>query len=391
MKTLYVARHATAETHSPTGTDFDRPLAARGELEIEAMAARTRDLALGLDLILASPAARTLATAAAYQRAFGLADAHFKTSRTIYSAESGHLVDVVQALPAGADRILVVTAVEAYIQFWVKLPGRILKALEAFGGLILGWITAAWNTVSGWVVTAFEDEVAFWTGLPDRILGALEGFGTKLLGWITDGWNMLTGFIVTAFEAEVTFWTGLPGKIVGALGDAGSTLLKWGGDLIGGLISGIGGAADSIGTAIWNAIKSGIHGIKGLVKGIPVIGGVLSDLIPFAAGGYVTKPTLGLIGEAGPEVVLPLNNPARMKQILGQAGQHGALSSLALSGSSSSHAANVTISPGAFVVHVHGAADPGVVGAATSAVNSGLSALTGALGRGRSPVRTGQR
>ena len=285
----------------------------------------------------------------------------------------------------------VVTAVEAYIQFWVKLPGRILKALEAFGGLILGWITAAWNTVSGWVVTAFEDEVAFWTGLPDRILGALEGFGTKLLGWITDGWNMLTGFIVTAFEAEVTFWTGLPGKIVGALGDAGSTLLKWGGDLIGGLISGIGGAADSIGTAIWNAIKSGIHGIKGLVKGIPVIGGVLSDLIPFAAGGYVTKPTLGLIGEAGPEVVLPLNNPARMKQILGQAGQHGALSSLALSGSSSSHAANVTISPGAFVVHVHGAADPGVVGAATSAVNSGLSALTGALGRGRSPVRTGQR
>jgi phosphohistidine phosphatase len=108
MKTLYVARHATAETHSPTGTDFDRPLAARGELEIEAVAARTRDLALGLDLILASPAARTLATAAAYQRAFGLADTHFKTSRTIYSAESGHLLDVVQSLPAGADRILVV-------------------------------------------------------------------------------------------------------------------------------------------------------------------------------------------------------------------------------------------------------------------------------------------
>ena len=31
------------------------------------------------------------------------------------------------------------------------------------------------------------------------------------------------------------------------------------------------------------------------------------DAIPFAAGGIVTSPTLGLIGEAGAEAVIPLD------------------------------------------------------------------------------------
>lgn len=31
------------------------------------------------------------------------------------------------------------------------------------------------------------------------------------------------------------------------------------------------------------------------------------DAIPFAAGGIVTSPTLGLIGEAGTEAVIPLD------------------------------------------------------------------------------------
>ena len=36
-----------------------------------------------------------------------------------------------------------------------------------------------------------------------------------------------------------------------------------------------------------------------------------------AIGGFVNKPTMLLAGEAGPEVLLPLNNPARMAQLIG--------------------------------------------------------------------------
>lgn len=40
----------------------------------------------------------------------------------------------------------------------------------------------------------------------------------------------------------------------------------------------------------------------------------------FAMGGYVSDPTLALIGEDGPELVLPLSKPNRMKQLLKEAG-----------------------------------------------------------------------
>jgi phosphohistidine phosphatase len=108
VKILYVARHATAESQSPTGADFDRRLALRGEIEIDRVAARAASLGHGLDLIVASPAARTLATALAYQRAFGLGEGQLKTARSIYTDETGHLADLVHALPAACERIMVV-------------------------------------------------------------------------------------------------------------------------------------------------------------------------------------------------------------------------------------------------------------------------------------------
>lgn len=40
----------------------------------------------------------------------------------------------------------------------------------------------------------------------------------------------------------------------------------------------------------------------------------------YANGGIVTSPTMGLVGEAGPEAVIPLNKPARAAQLLNQSG-----------------------------------------------------------------------
>lgn len=40
---------------------------------------------------------------------------------------------------------------------------------------------------------------------------------------------------------------------------------------------------------------------------------------PFAEGGLVTGPTLGLVGEAGPEAILPLSSPTRTRDVLQEA------------------------------------------------------------------------
>ena len=57
---------------------------------------------------------------------------------------------------------------------------------------------------------------------------------------------------------------------------------------------------------IINAIKSIAGGIGGAISG--AVGGVASiGAKLFAEGGIVTQPTLGIIGEAGPEAVIPLS------------------------------------------------------------------------------------
>jgi hypothetical protein len=40
--------------------------------------------------------------------------------------------------------------------------------------------------------------------------------------------------------------------------------------------------------------------------------GIFNAATPFARGGIVTAPTIGLVGEAGPEAVIPLNRAGGM-------------------------------------------------------------------------------
>lgn len=57
--------------------------------------------------------------------------------------------------------------------------------------------------------------------------------------------------------------------------------------------------------AIFNAIISAINPAAGAAGGGFL--GILGKLIPFASGGVVTGPTPALVGEAGPEAIIPLN------------------------------------------------------------------------------------
>jgi hypothetical protein len=71
--------------------------------------------------------------------------------------------------------------------------------------------------------------------------------------------------------------------------------------------------ADFVG-AIADGIKSAPGALKDAIAGLIPGGGIASDAwgaisSPFrgATGGIVTRPTLAVIGEAGPEAVVPLN------------------------------------------------------------------------------------
>lgn len=73
-----------------------------------------------------------------------------------------------------------------------------------------------------------------------------------------------------------------------------------------------------------------------------------APVVRMAAGGILTGPQFLLAGEAGPEVVLPLSDPARMAQLLGEASRRGLIS-----GSSSGPTSTAGDGPVSVTVEAH--------------------------------------
>ena len=108
MKELWILRHAHAEPYRDEATDFERRLDARGEAEAAAIGRLCAALHLDFGYILASPAARTLATAKAVAGALAAASPKFLENPSIYLADRRTLVSIVRTLPADCGRALIV-------------------------------------------------------------------------------------------------------------------------------------------------------------------------------------------------------------------------------------------------------------------------------------------
>jgi phosphohistidine phosphatase len=108
MKRLLLLRHAKAEPGTEPLTDIARPLAARGERDARHIAGRLHRQLGALDLILASPAARTLQTAEIVAAVFGYPRSAIALERALYLAEPTELIDVIAARGGSVDRLLVV-------------------------------------------------------------------------------------------------------------------------------------------------------------------------------------------------------------------------------------------------------------------------------------------
>ena len=111
MKTLLLLRHARPTAHSPTGRDFDRPLAAAGRDEARLVGQFLRREALAPDLLVCSPAARARETAALVAGAALFPAATTTAARfdeRIYDATAERLLEVVSEAAGDAGVVLVV-------------------------------------------------------------------------------------------------------------------------------------------------------------------------------------------------------------------------------------------------------------------------------------------
>ena len=142
----------------------------------------------------------------------------------------------------------VITAVlkvsAAAIGFGTKILGKVLPPVIKFAGFLAG--TLIKNVVGA-------------IGIIIRIGGAVVDAGRKFIAGVS-AVNRFVDGVAAKVGAALRIVSGIPGKITGALSGAGRLLLGIGGDIIGGLISGIISKASSLVSTIQNYVIDKIPG-----------------------------------------------------------------------------------------------------------------------------------
>lgn len=241
------------------------------------------------------------------------------------------------------------------------------KALEVFGKLSEG-ISKIWDEILApfvaWsidilapvVTTAFENisegfktagEII--TGIVDGLLTTLDGLIDFVAGVFTGDWGKAWEGVKTAFKGIVdTFQATIKDPIDKALGwvknsfcRSWETAWKSAGKVFGDVFDGLKNAAKVPLNWIIDMINKVLRGVNSVTSTINNIPGVNIGTIPqipkLARGGIVSSPTIAQIGEAGPEMIVPLENTSFVDKLASAVGNAvmGAMSSGMNMGSSS--------------------------------------------------------
>lgn len=185
--------------------------------------------------------------------------------------------------------------VESLADFWTNtlLPGiqdliPIVQKVATVIGVVVGALLVAITFIVGKVAPVFFN-----------ILGGAVRFIIALLGKIIEWIQKVVGW----FVALVGFIGGLGGKIASAASGMWDGLKTGLGAVVNWIIDRINNILDTIRQSI-----DGFNSLPG--PDIPFSVPHLSH-VALAKGGIVTRPTLALIGEAGPEAVIPLSGRNR--------------------------------------------------------------------------------
>jgi hypothetical protein len=209
--------------------------------------------------------------------------------------------------PIALGRLVVVIAIAALAAGFVIA----YKKSSTFRAIV----SAALSGVKDAMVALKDAAVAVWHGIDTAYNGikhaisAVVGVVENVVSEFKQHWQLilaiLTGpfgaaaiFISKHFDTIVGWVTSMPGRIRSAasgmwdgIKDAFREAIDW-------IIRG------------WDSLRFGIPKINTHIPGIGTIGGGtfgVPYIQPLATGGVVTKPTIALVGEAGPEAVIPLN------------------------------------------------------------------------------------
>lgn len=193
---------------------------------------------------------------------------------------------------------------------WIKpkiVP--MLKKLGELLGSILEWIVTEAipkltkeslklaGALLSWVADLLPKAVAGLATFALELIKKIPGLFVDVVKAFADKGAEIGGNIL---EGIVDFVRNLPGRMLELAGAIWDKMVEFGKMLVDKIVEGIKAAPGKI----IDALRSLLPGGGGFFSG--GTGGLFS-IKPFADGGIVTGPTLGLVGEAGPEAIIPLD------------------------------------------------------------------------------------
>lgn len=183
------------------------------------------------------------------------------------------------------------------------------------------WFAERWNDI-----TAALANVAVWIGnMFQKAWDALTNIFSSIGTWFGERWNDVTialanvatwfgNIFKTAFEAVKNAFSTI-GSFFSGVWTTVKNIFVNAGQMVG---SAVGGAFKSAVNAVLGTIENVVNGFIGMINGviglINKIPGVSLGSVGYvslprlARGGIVDSPTVAMIGEAGKEVVMPLEN-----------------------------------------------------------------------------------
>jgi phosphohistidine phosphatase len=108
MKRLTLVRHAHAKVQAAAVTDFERPLSRRGRAEAKATALRLLEEAAVPQLLLVSPARRTLQTAQILAQELQIPERQVRQNEVLYLAAPDAIMKVIQSTGPRIEHLMII-------------------------------------------------------------------------------------------------------------------------------------------------------------------------------------------------------------------------------------------------------------------------------------------
>nr|DAX75929.1 MAG TPA: minor tail protein [Caudoviricetes sp.] len=261
-------------------------------------------------------------------------DGFTETGDAIMSVLSAILSGLLD-LTVAALKVIWDTIVAIFQGIWDGIVAIFTPIGEWFAGVFqAAWdgIVAIFTDLGTWfgdrwteVTTALSNVGTWFTDMFQKAWNGLTGIFANIGTWFGERWNDVTNALAnvatwfgsvfkTAFEAVKNAFSTI-GSFFSGVWTTVKNIFVNAGQMVG---SAVGGAFKSAVNAVLGTIENVVNGFVGMINGvigmINKIPGVSLGSIGYvslprlARGGIVDSPTVAMIGEAGKEVVMPLEN-----------------------------------------------------------------------------------